>query len=35
MMVSIGVLQDLRGHARKPAASKIGSPRCISHVAAV
>ena len=34
-MMAVGVLQDLRGHAQEPAASQIGTPRCISQVAAV
>jgi hypothetical protein len=35
MMVAIGFLQDLWGHAQEPCGLQIGTPRCISQVAAV
>ena len=35
MMVAVGVLQDLGDMPRNPAASQIGTPRCMSQVAAV
>jgi hypothetical protein len=35
MMLTVGLLQNLWRRAQEPAASQIGTPRCISQVAAV
>ena len=35
MVVAMGVLKDLRRHPQEPSRLQIGTPRCISQVAAV